>query len=845
MVTDERTYIRDLSDLTRADAPEVGAKSAGLGALLRAGFPVPGGFVLTTEAFDLAMAHHGFSADTPQDAVAAESLPEGIVSELLRAAAALGDVPLAVRSSGVAEDLPDASFAGQYETVLGVRGVEAILAAVRRCWASAFSERVRTYRRAQGLEGPPRMAVLVQRLVPADAAGVAFTADPVTGDRRVTVVSAVRGLGERLVSGQATPDEWVVTDGEAACRHSPEGAIDAAQVRSVAALARRVESYVGSPQDIEWALAGGEVFLLQARPITALPEEPIEPVPVPVVIPEGYWQRDAEHFPEPTAPVDRSLFYPIARAASARWMSEFGLLMERIEFTDVGGWHYIRLVPLGGKDRPAPPAWIMPLLVRIVPQIRSRLKQCVEAVRQDKAARFVRQWYDEWLPMLERRLPELRDVDLAALSDRSLEDHLLALKGLFAECFEIHAILHGSQMIVIADLAFTCRDLLGWEDGKTLGLVSGLSYKSTEPSRRLSELARMARERPALGRLLEHVNETTIYLLVEADSEFAHAFAAYQREFGCRVLGGGEARTIAEVPSLTLGLVRDQMLRGYDPEEERADLERKRAALEAEARLALVDASAADRERFERVLAAAKRAYPVREDNEFYTIGVPSALLRYAFLEVGRRLAERGKLTLRDDVFFLEFDEALTALRDRDARQDMVRRRKGEHAWTLAHPGPASYGKDPGPPPSFKGLPREARFAHEALMWVIDRMGMKVPQETLEANARQRGSVVRGIPASGGRYTGPVRVIMDESEFHKLQAGDVLVCPVTSPVWSVLFPSIGAIVTNTGGILSHPAIIAREYRIPAVVATGNASSLFTDGQVVTVDGDAGVVEVHA
>jgi pyruvate,water dikinase len=130
-------------------------------------------------------------------------------------------------------------------------------------------------------------------------------------------------------------------------------------------------------------------------------------------------------------------------------------------------------------------------------------------------------------------------------------------------------------------------------------------------------------------------------------------------------------------------------------------------------------------------------------------------------------------------------------------------------------------------------------------MWVIDRMGMKVPQETLEANARQRGSVVRGIPASGGRYTGPVRVIMDESEFHKLQAGDVLVCPVTSPVWSVLFPSIGAIVTNTGGILSHPAIIAREYRIPAVVATGNASSLFTDGQVVTVDGDAGVVEVHA
>ena len=154
----------------------------------------------------------------------------------------------------------------------------------------------------------------------------------------------------------------------------------------------------------------------------------------------------------------------------------------------------------------------------------------------------------------------------------------------------------------------------------------------------------------------------------------------------------------------------------------------------------------------------------------------------------------------------------------------------------LAHPGPASYGKDPGPPPPFASLPPEARLANEGFLWAVDRiMG---PQAQAEPGAN---GVVTGIPAAPGSYTGPVRVIRSEAEFDRLRAGDVLVCPVTSPVWSVLFPSIGALVTDSGGVLSHPAIIAREYGIPAVVATGNGTSVLCDGQVVTVDGTAGVV----
>jgi pyruvate,water dikinase len=171
-----------------------------------------------------------------------------------------------------------------------------------------------------------------------------------------------------------------------------------------------------------------------------------------------------------------------------------------------------------------------------------------------------------------------------------------------------------------------------------------------------------------------------------------------------------------------------------------------------------------------------------------------------------------------------------------DARHT-VTRREGEDAWVLAHPGPASYGRDPGPPPPLRGLPDEARLANEAFLWAIERI--------LGPNTRAgcRESTLTGIAASPGRYTGPVRVIRSEAEFDRLRAGDVLVCPVTSPVWSVLFPSVGALVTDHGGTLSHPAIIAREYRVPAVVATGVGTTKLHDGQIVAVDGTTGTVEV--
>jgi phosphohistidine swiveling domain-containing protein len=810
---------------------EVGAKAANLGVVMAAGFPVPDGVVLTADALG--------GAFTGQDDA---TVPASLAHWLGEALERLGPGPVAVRSSGIAEDLADASYAGQYETVLGVEGLEAVAAAVRRCWASASAARVAAYERVRSA-GPPRMAVLIQRLVPADAAGVAFTANPVSGARDETLVSAVRGLGDRLVSGEVTPDEWIVRGDRADCRRGDAGAIDAETARSIAALAERLEALFGAPQDVEWALAGDKLFVLQARPITALPEpvETIGLVPLPDDVPAGFWERDASHFPLPLSPMTRSLVTAGENDAFARAFAEHGVLADGLEFREIGGWLYARVVPPGGKDRPRPPAPLMWLLVRLDPGLRSRVAAARRAVREDLAGRIIRRWHDETRPDLQRRIEALRDVRVDAIDDQGLLEHWASVRSLLDAGIDAHFRLHAPIALALFDLARASRDLLGWDEPRTFELLSGLSAMSTAPALDLAELSRLAATRPKVRDLVDRADREAVSLLSRDDPEFEAAFRQYQREYAMRARRYEVADpTLAETPELTLATLRDQLRRGYDGSGQAAALAARRSWVLAEARELLATRDEVDRARFERALERAEAAHPVREENEFFTLSVPLALARHTLLEVGRRLASRGVLADPEDVFFLERDEALTALANGGELRELVARRKGERAWVLAHPGPATYGQQPDQPP-LNVLPPEARTAMEVALWNVDLI-------FAAARSGQRQSpdatTVTGIAASPGRYTGTVRVVAGEHEFEKIQAGDVLVCPVTSPVWSVLFSRIGGLVTETGGILSHPAIIAREYAIPAVVATGNATSILRDGQQVTVDGDAGIVHPH-
>jgi rifampicin phosphotransferase len=831
-------YLLSLRDLTRADAAHAGAKAANLGEMARAGFPVPDGFALTTQAFDDFLALNQFGESRKAEAVLVAEMPP-VIRAALRAVAELFDgARLAVRSSGVAEDLDDASFAGQYETILGVRGYEALVNAVRQCWASAFSARAAAYQDNHRQAARAGMAVLVQRLVPADAAGVAFSANPVSGRRDEIVVSAVRGLGERLVSGRASPDEWIVRGIEAVRSTAPEDAIDDSQARAVAELARRAEALFGAPQDVEWAIADGELYVLQSRPITALPEPAPTPIPVPVNPPPGFWQRDTSHVLEPFSPMFRSAVLPAHERATFALSKELSLPMDGAQFREIGGWDYQRIIVAGGRDVSPPPAWLMPILLRVVPPLRSMVKGMVQAVREDRLGRSIDRWYAEWKPDTMAGLEALKNVDRHSLTDSELEQHLDAVVAFVRERVHIHMLVTAADFVV-AEFALACQDLLGWDARKSLELLSGLSSQTTEPAIRLAELAGMARERPAVRDLLARLNDGAPRRLAQADREFAAAFERYMREFGDRTLRWDvNEPTVAEQPGLILRLIRDQIAGGYDPQAQAAALEQARAAAQAEALQLLAGRPPDDRRQFERALARARRAYPVREEHEFWLSNAPFAQLRYALLEVGQRMTERRQLGRAGDIAFLELEEARAAFRDRSDVGPVVKRRKGELAWVKAHPGPASYGKAPGAPPSFEAFPPEARHLMRVLMWQMNNV---LADEDGQAAPETDRAALRGLPAAPGQYTGPARIILGEAEFGKLQAGDVLICPTTQPPWSVLFPTIGALVTDGGGVLSHPAIIAREYRIPAVVATGNATSFLKDGQIVTVNGNDGIV----
>jgi len=793
-----------------------GNKAANLAALRRAGFEVPPGVVVPADALGVA-----------------DELPQTIQAALRNVPERLGSGPWAVRSSSTAEDSEQASFAGQFETVLGVN-VDELAGAVLRVGQSGSSDRVKAY---AGDRGPGSMAVLIQPMIAAEAAGVAFTADPVTGRHR-TVIEAVAGLGERLVSGAATPERWSVE--EDGSIEAPAGAtvLDAEKARAIGDLARRVEEHLGRRQDIEWAIAGGSLWLLQARPITTLPSAGPELIPIPIEVPPGYWERDNFHEPVPTSPFGRVLPYEQILKVFPAAFAEFGILIDRAEVAFIGGWIYPQMVPVGapppGRGRPGPPpGWLLAILMRVHPAIRRRIRAARQAIASDLPPSIIRRWTDEWRPEHQQDIDRALAVDLGSLSDQELAaelDHRIEVLG-----HPAHIMVGIAYWILVYELAQACRELLGWDTAKTLILLEGLSTISTKPARELADLARLARSKPAVRELLASVDVTTPGRLAAVDPEFARAFWDYVEANGHRSLRYEVIEpTLAETPHLLLRLVADQLEGEFSPDRAAQAALRRRSQAADEARRLLASHPEADRERFERALARAREAYPALEDRAWWTNSVQLALVRYLALEIGRRLVERGQLAAVDDAFFLEARDARSALFDGADRLETARVAKGQRAWAMAHPPPYAYGDPPPGEPPFDLLPPPARLVNQGVLWGLSQLIGEPPRA-------QEDRVVSGTPASSGRYTGNVRVVMGEHEFGKIRGGDVVVCPMTSPAWSVVFPSMGALVTDTGGILSHPAIIAREHGIPAVVGTGNATAVLKDGQRVTVDGNSGLV----
>lgn len=805
-----------LTDDLAADRQLCGNKAATLARLLAAGYPGAPGIVVTTS---------GDAADAPFDVDDADGLTAAIEEHLPTG-------PVAVRSSSPAEDGAEFSAAGHYVTVLNVRPIIPALAeAVSGVIASAHGEPV---------------AVLIQPMIDALAAGVAFGADPVTGDRGRVHIHAVDGVADGLLAGRVTGERWVLTTDTATVDDGPARVISVDQARDIADLVEALGEHEGGPQDVEWAIDAEGLHLVQCRPITALPIEPQ------VDLPPGTWLRDRHRYPDGMTALGISIAAPeVSRGMTATFL-RCGGLVDRMEMRDVAGRPYVQIVPAGGNGGKPPPGLVLGVLARTVPTLRRRCRLARDLLRSGAMARDIERWDTTDRDAIRRRTVALRADIVEALTGARLAEHLEAATALLRDGLAIHFQLVAAHTIGVQRLIAACRQLLNWHTPDTLLLFSGSSPASDEPTRELDVIAAKIAAEPRFGNAFADAvadgpgDRSTLDILSEIEPDLARAFDAWCGTYGLRTANDDPGSpTLQEIPGLLDGLLRDRIAqagRRAAPSGEsatsptRSTAPASASALDRAQRI-LRHHAPEQRALFDRVLTQARRAYAVREDNVLWALSMPAGLVRRAAVEVGRRAHARGELADPRDIVMADITAVIAAARDDvppGTLREIVARAKAERAWVASHPLPDYYGVPPAGMPSLRWLPRAARLVNEAL-----RLDAPDPAPRREST----GALLTGLPGSPGQYTGPVRLVRTPEQFPQLRPGEVLVCTVTDPAWSVLFAVAGAVIADGGGVLSHAAIIAREHGLPCVLGAQKATTTLTNGQVVTVDGTHGTVHL--
>lgn len=861
-------YVVDLHEVDETQVAVVGGKGAHLGALSGIeGIRVPGGFCVTTDAFRRVMAQAPSIEDrldqlsrlNPDDreeirtlsaqirrTVEGIAIPEDLATAITRALARFGEqTAYAVRSSATAEDLPTASFAGQQDTYLNVMGPTAVLQHVSRCWASLFTERAVTYRRRNGIDHRAvHMAVVVQQMVFPDAAGILFTADPVTGNRKVATVDAGLGLGEALVSGLVNPDVFKVRDGEVVAkaiaakkravhalpgggteevaidsRRQEQPALTDAQVVELVRLGRRIEEHFGRPQDIEWCLTDDGFQIVQSRPITTLfpvPEtgdqenhvyvsvghqqmmtDPMRPLGLSV------WQLTAmapmhEAGGRLFVDVTQRVASPTSRAALLDLMGRGDPLVRDALETVLDRDDFVPSLPDAGPG--GPPASGAPAPIEtdpaLVTQLIERNQASIEALRRD---------------IRTKSGPALFDFLLEAF-----EDH----KRVLRDPLSMQAIMAGMEA------TWWLNDKLGeWLGEKNAADTLTLSAPgnvTSEMGLALLDVADVIRSHPGVVAFLQGVEDEG-FLDELADlaggTEARDALEAYLDRYGMRCVGEIDITRPRwrERPTTLVPVILDHV-RNFGPgaAERRFEEGRQKARQKEQdvlSRLRALPDGARKADEAKRMIDRVRTFIGYREYPKY---GIISRYFVYkqALLEEAERLVRAGVLPEKEDVFYLTFQEFHDVVRSNQVDDQLIQQRKDTFR-------------------SYQALtpPRVLTSDGEALTGAYRRDDVPA------------GALV-GLPVSAGTIEGRARVILDMSEAD-LEAGDILVTPFTDPSWSPLFVGITGLVTEVGGLMTHGAVIAREYGLPAVVGVERATRLIRDGQRIRVHGTDGYVEILA
>jgi pyruvate,water dikinase len=825
-------YVLRLNEVGAAQVATVGGKGANLGELSRIdGVRVPDGFCLTTAAFQRIMAEvpsiddrldrlssmdpagreavGGLSAEIRR-AIEGVALPADLVTAVTEA---LDErVAYAVRSSATAEDMPTASFAGQQDTYLSVRGAAAVLEHVARCWASLFTERAVIYRLRNGIDHRKvHMAVVVQQMVFPDASGVLFTADPVTGNRTVTTVDAGFGLGEALVSGLVNPDSYRVRDDAIVARTiaADRPALTDAQVLELTRLGRRIEAHFGRPQDIEWCLAGDDVQIVQSRPITTL-------------------------FPIPAAADGENRVYLSVghQQMMTDAMKPLGLSMWRLTamatFHEAGGRLFVDATRQLAS--PAGRAGFLDLVGRGDPLFRDALETVLERG-------FVREVPDagappthggapaiETDPAIVTELIERSRASLAALRRDVAGKTGPALFDFLYEAFEEHKrVLTDplSMQAIMAGMGATwwlndhLGEWLGERNAADTLTLSAPDNVTSEMGLALLDVADAIRPYPEVVAFLQGVRDDGF--LAELPAGPREAVQGYLDKYGMRCAGEIDITRPrwSERPTTLVPLILDNV-KLFEPgaaarrfEQGRRQAENKRR--EVLERLRTLPDGEQKADQAVRMIDRLRTFIGYREYPKY---GIISRYFVYkqALLAEADRLVRAGVLAEREDIFYLTFPELHEVARTGLADDRLLQRRKDEFRVNQA-----------------LTPPRLLTSEGEAISGSYRRDGVPA------------GALI-GLPVSAGTIEGRARVILDMAD-AALEAGDILVTAYTDPSWSPLFVAVAGLVTEVGGLMTHGAVIAREYGLPAVVGVAGATRLIADGQRIRVHGGEGYVEI--
>ncbi|MDG4795851.1 rifamycin-inactivating phosphotransferase [Micromonospora sp. WMMD1082] len=859
-------YVVGLHEVDETQVAVVGGKGAHLGALSRIdGIRVPAGFCITTDAFRRIMAEAAPIGDrldqlvrlNPDDREAIRTLsaeirrtiegvaiPDDLAVAITRALAQFGEhAAYAVRSSATAEDLPTASFAGQQDTYLNVVGPAAILHHVSRCWASLFTERAVTYRQRNGIDHRTvHLAVVVQRMVFPQAAGVLFTADPVTGHRKVVSVEASLGLGEALVSGLVNPDIFTVRDGAVVARaiatkrravHAlPAGgtqdqaiepelqkrpALTDAQVVRLAQLGRRIEAHFGRPQDIEWCLVDDGFQIVQSRPITTL-------FPIPesddrenhVYVSVGHQQM----MTDPMKPLGLSFWQMTTPAPMA----------------EAGGRLFVDVTR--NLASPASRAGFLALVGRSDPLIGDALQTIIE--RDD----FIRPQPDEGLPgSLSGGMPAPIETDpaivteLIARSEASIaaaESGIRTKSGealldfIQADIQELRRILFDPQshqvfMSAMEATWWLNERLKAWLGEKNAAdtLTQSVPHNVTsEMGLALLDVADVIRPHPAVVAFLQHVEDEDFLAelpKLAGGREARDAIEAWLDTYGMRCVGEIDITRPRwrERPTTLVPLILGN-IKNVEPgagarrfEQGRQEAWRKEQELLERLRALPDGQRRADetKQMIDRVRTfIGYREYPK------YAMVSRYFVYKRALLEEAERLVRARVLREREDIFYLTFPELHDVVRTKRVDDRLIgQRRDAFRSYHALTP------------------PRVLTSDGEAVAGAYRRDDVPT------------GALV-GLPVSAGTVEGRARVILDLARAD-LEPGDILVTAHTDPSWTPLFVAVAGLVTEVGGLMTHGAVIAREYGLPAVVGVVDATRLIPDGQRIRLHGTDGYVEI--